>query len=1214
MTSYFEEVGVRAVVQGAAAYVQDANRVNTATSSMNSATNAAAKAATAAEAAERKRISTLQQQSAAFAQAGRSALLLGAAIEAPGAAAIVMAANFERAITQVSTLSGVAESSLGALRQGVLELSGTTAQGPQELARGLLVVTSTGIRGAQAMDILGASAKSAAVGLGDTGDIARTITSAVTAFAAQGLTAAHASDVLFATVRDGGAEVDQVAGSLGRVIGIAAIAGLTFEDVGASVATFTRLGVDAQAATTGLRAVLLELVNPSTQAKAALADVGLSAEQLLQIARQQGLPAALQVLTNAFKGNLEGLTAVVPEARALADVLGTAGTQGQAFADILQNAKNSTGDLDRAFDQTSKTSAFRFQQALADIQRDLVELGSVALPVVSGLLGPITNLINAFGSLPKPVQEAVLAGSLLGGAFLTVAGVGGLAAASFLQMRAVLLLLGPALSSTAASAVAASAAFLLSPPGLIALGVAAVGAGVAYAVLRQRQQDAAEAAQKERDEVAATTAAREHSMEQLQQETRVLEAQIAVHRERQRAAEEEASRSSGRGATGLAAGQQAQAEAQAIRQLTGEQAINAEAIRVRTIAEGQSAEAITATVDAIKRQITADEQRIQTLSQGKSATRINADEIDRLTVNITNSKGALEVYNAAAVVHNAIQHEAGAAAGGAAKGIAGVGIEAGATAEKLISLSAEAIASLVVLNDLKALAALGPRAGANSEIDLIGQESFQRLSPEQQANDILARATALRKRLAAETQRVSNANGILTSEQKRADQEAESAAEKAAREDERRREEIARRAEREAADAISAQKRIHDAAISNLDQIGDLVISALRREAQEALDTVTATVDAQRTAYEEDFDRRVKLADEARDREVAAAEATRDARLKAIDDVANAQIAAIQAQLNAGHAQQASQERSGLVRNVALAFDPQARQQALQALQSFDQRQQEEVLRNQIETIRQQATNDKQATDDAFNGPDGILQTIRKRADANKAALDQEKKDREHAFDETLKGAQASYKAQTDDYALQAKARKLLAEGEQADIIKLLDKFAPQWHTAGISFGEQLVAGIRSQIDPYLAGLRALIPSAPGGTSSADAQRAAEIAGLQNQGKQAALSGVPQFALEPLRQTLVGLGAVPEFRNGLDVGIVRRPMLASLDVGEVVLTPQQQEQFMGGARFERGAFEGMFSGASFAGSPEENARAIRAQMEDFMEYQLGRGAFIGGAR
>jgi TP901 family phage tail tape measure protein len=195
-------------------------------------------------------------------------------------------------MTRVETLAGVNRKMVQSWEDDIKQMAGAMGKAPEELAHGMLVVTSAGERGANALSILEESAKASAIGLGDTGVVARAVTAAMQAYGAKNLDAAKAVRTLIATVVEGNVEADELAGTLGRVIGIASQVGVSFQEVGAFMATFTRLGVDAAEATTALRGMLGTLMNPSQAAREQLMALGLSIDQLRINVKEKGLTEA----------------------------------------------------------------------------------------------------------------------------------------------------------------------------------------------------------------------------------------------------------------------------------------------------------------------------------------------------------------------------------------------------------------------------------------------------------------------------------------------------------------------------------------------------------------------------------------------------------------------------------------------------------------------------------------------------------------------------------------------------------------------------------------------------------------------------------------------------------------------------------------------------------------------------------------------------------
>lgn len=369
---------------------------------------------------------TLQQVGTQMRTVGTNmALSVTAPLVAAGTAALKFSSDFQTTMTKVGNLTDIGAEHIGDMKDAILALAPTVGIGPTALGEGLLVIASTGLKGAKALDVLEQSAKASAVGLGETRDIGRAVTSAITAYAKEGLTAAEASNKLFIAVREGGADADQFAGTLGRVVGVAEQMGVSFDEVLASIATFTRLGVNADTATTGLRATIISLLHPSKMAREEFQHLGTSIEEVRKNIKEKGFAAALQDILRLAGGDVDAIGKIIPEARALASVLGTAGVQGAATAEILGKLKEGTTDLDDAFKIASETLGFKWNQALAKAQAVGIQFGDAIAPIFEDVLnamGPMLDVLGkmakAFGSLPGPIK-AVAVATL---AFLAAAG------------------------------------------------------------------------------------------------------------------------------------------------------------------------------------------------------------------------------------------------------------------------------------------------------------------------------------------------------------------------------------------------------------------------------------------------------------------------------------------------------------------------------------------------------------------------------------------------------------------------------------------------------------------------------------------------------------------------------------------------------------------------------------------------------------------------
>ncbi len=373
---------------------------------------------------------------------------------AAAAGSVKMAVDFETSMVKIETLVGLSTAQVQKMSVEVMKLSGETGRSSKELADALFVVTSAGQRGAEAMQILERAAKASAIGLGETKDIARTVTAVMNAYGKENMSAAKATEILMATVREGNLEASSLAPVLGRVIGMAATLKISFAEVGASIATFTRLGVDSAEAVTALRGIMNTLVAPAEQSREVLAGLGLTMKELRDQVKSKGLAKTLVDLMVKFKDNQEALSRLVPNVRALGGVLGTAGVQAEEYVRIAGSIEDANTLVDDGFKRVSETAGHKFTQALVDLQNVGIQLGDILLPVVLKVVRVIKDLVQRFVALSKETKIA----------WVTIAGLGA-------ALGPALFILGSAIPILAA---------MISPIGFVVMAIAGLAASYVF--------------------------------------------------------------------------------------------------------------------------------------------------------------------------------------------------------------------------------------------------------------------------------------------------------------------------------------------------------------------------------------------------------------------------------------------------------------------------------------------------------------------------------------------------------------------------------------------------------------------------------------------------------------------------------------------------------------------------------------------------------------
>ena len=321
--------------------------------------------------------------------------------------------DFEAELSKVVGLVGVSRDQVDAWGKDILELAPRLGKAPRELADALFFVTSAGIRGAEAMEVLEMAGKASAAGLGETKTIADLVTSAMNAYGKENLSAAKATDIVTAAVREGKAEASELAATMGAVLPLASEMGVTFDQVAATQAAMTKTGTDAAEAATQLKGILAGLIKPSKQAEGQLAKMGTSSSELRKKIREDGLLSALmelKELTNKY--GEEAMARVFPNIRALMGVLDLMGSNLDSNIETFDKVANSTGILDDAFEAASETVDFKWNQSLAQLQSTAIKVFDVIkaflIPVFEKLNDVIKFIGDKFSKMPGWAQKAIL--------------------------------------------------------------------------------------------------------------------------------------------------------------------------------------------------------------------------------------------------------------------------------------------------------------------------------------------------------------------------------------------------------------------------------------------------------------------------------------------------------------------------------------------------------------------------------------------------------------------------------------------------------------------------------------------------------------------------------------------------------------------------------------------------------------------------------------
>jgi TP901 family phage tail tape measure protein len=297
------------------------------------------------------------------------------AVAAIGAAGLREFAQFETAFAKIEGLVGLSTTEVEQLQKAAKELGPQFGKSANEAADALFFITSAGLRGSSAIDVLEASLKASAAGLGDVTAIANVATASVNTYGESVLTGTQAVDALTEAVRLGQFAPEELASSLGRVIPIAAELGVSFEETTGLVAALTRGGLNASEAVTGVRGAMQAVLKPTGEASDILEKYGLSAEGVRTSIEEDGLLDTFVMLRETVGENEEDFNRLIGSQEGLNAVLALTGANLETNIDIIGQMTDGVGVLDDAFATVADTAQFKFDQAIGNSKNILLGIG-----------------------------------------------------------------------------------------------------------------------------------------------------------------------------------------------------------------------------------------------------------------------------------------------------------------------------------------------------------------------------------------------------------------------------------------------------------------------------------------------------------------------------------------------------------------------------------------------------------------------------------------------------------------------------------------------------------------------------------------------------------------------------------------------------------------------------------------------------------------------
>jgi TP901 family phage tail tape measure protein len=321
-----------------------------------------------------------------------------------GRAMIDGIANFDHAMARVGAITRATDADLVQLRETASTLGATTEFTAGQAADGLAFLGMAGFSAAESIAAIPSVldlATASGMGLAEAADTASNIMSA---FGIQAQNASDVTDILAAASTRANTNVQQLGQAISTAGPVAATLGIALEDTAAAIGVMSDAGIQGERAGTALRAVMASLAGPTTAARDALANYGLTAADV--DVQTHGLAQVLETLQAAGLSTADAMAIFGREAASGALVMVQGAGRVREFGDELRNVDGAARDMAATMRDTLRGDLNGLSSAIGAL---IIAIGDAGLTgVLRGTVQAFTEVVRVIADNVEPAFNALL--------------------------------------------------------------------------------------------------------------------------------------------------------------------------------------------------------------------------------------------------------------------------------------------------------------------------------------------------------------------------------------------------------------------------------------------------------------------------------------------------------------------------------------------------------------------------------------------------------------------------------------------------------------------------------------------------------------------------------------------------------------------------------------------------------------------------------------
>ena len=365
-----------------------------------------------------------QQGLQAIGNVGKTMATVGAVGVAGLGAAVKVAADFEYAMSRVGALSGATAKELKQLTQTAEHLGATTVYSSRDAAEGMQFLAMAGYKTNEIIEAMPGLLNAAAAGQTDLGTTADIVSNILSGFGLEAKETGRVADVLTKAFTSANVDLQMLGYTMKYTAPIAKSAGQSLETMAASAGILGNAGIQAEQAGTSLRAILIRLSAPPSEAAKQLDRLGISVKD-----SRGNMKNLAQII-----GELNDATKDMSQTEKVATISKIAGVEASSAMLTLMEAgqgtieqftkelENSGGVAEEIANKQLDNLTGQIILLKSALEGAAIAIGNAVLPAIKLLVRGVQGVLNWFNGLSDASKRFLAIGFAVSSLFTLIGG------------------------------------------------------------------------------------------------------------------------------------------------------------------------------------------------------------------------------------------------------------------------------------------------------------------------------------------------------------------------------------------------------------------------------------------------------------------------------------------------------------------------------------------------------------------------------------------------------------------------------------------------------------------------------------------------------------------------------------------------------------------------------------------------------------------------